>query len=84
MVSAETKTVENAQLVYIKWSLLSTKFNITVNIQTSVLHSKYLFMYGGKGLWSEDTAKAWNITLSKHKIKYMVTKCTSTLLLVLE
>jgi hypothetical protein len=53
MVTEETETVENAKLIYAKWSLLSIKLNIiiiTFNIPTSALHSKCLFMYGGKGL----------------------------------
>lgn len=35
MVSEETKTVENAQLIYAKWSLLSIKF-IIINITFKV------------------------------------------------
>jgi hypothetical protein len=30
MVSEETETVENDQLIYAKWSLLSIKFNIVI------------------------------------------------------
>jgi len=53
MVFEETETVENAKLIYAKWSLFSIKFNIiiiTFNIPKSMFHSKYLFMYGGKNL----------------------------------
>jgi hypothetical protein len=61
MVFEETETVENAKLIYAKWSLFFIKFNIiiiTFNIPKPTFHSKYLFMYGGKDLCYEDIAKA--------------------------